>query len=99
MNKRKYDITYLTTKYGSDIINNVKQILDIYYMVFDVEKGTNHFKIFQDVFLNCDKKYEDIANIYCISESTLRRYLNQYFWLAEELLRLDFNLNHNFKLF
>ena len=32
--------------------------------MFDVKKGTNRFKIFQEVFLNCDKKYNNIAIIF-----------------------------------
>ncbi len=91
MSKRKYDITYLTTKYGCKITNAVIKSLGIYFRVFDIDRGTNRYKIFIDVFFNCDKSYKDIAKENCISESTLRRYLNQYIWLAEQLLKLNLN--------
>ncbi len=86
MNKRKYDISVLITKYGCTVVNDVIQNVSIYFILVDIDKGTNHYKIFSDLFLKQGKTYEDIAKENYISESTLKRYAKQYVHFIEKLL-------------
>jgi hypothetical protein len=88
MNKRKGFLNELIEKDGGN--NSVKRLLSKmldYYEIYDLDHGTNHRKIFSELYIKRNKRYEEIANDNFIDLNTLIRYIKSYNDLALKIIR------------
>ena len=94
MNKRRGILEELLSVKHDYIIKDYMEKLIIrmlaYYDLHDLDHKTNHHAIFKALYKSRKiAAYEDIADEYFISISTLKRYLSRYNRLAKKIIKHD----------
>lgn len=86
MNKRIGLLEELIESYPDNMnVKNLLQELYCYYVIYDIDCGTNHHQIFKALYFK-RKNYEKVIFDTYISRSTLPRYIKRYNELAKKFI-------------
>ncbi len=72
------------------VIKHTYKILAFYYEIYDLDNGTNHSRVFYDIFLSTEKYViEEIALLNHLDVRTVYRYKQKYTTLAQKLKKFQ----------
>ncbi len=87
--KKTYNTKHITKLLNHQHFKAISIVLSTYYKIHDIDNGTNIHQLFFDTITAYDtKEYHISCDDYYISESTLYRYRQNFYFVIDELLQI-----------